>query len=159
MVCIPDLAHIKQTLADLADANLQLTYLNRLAQGLREAAEEARHAKQQFVANVSHESRTPLNMVIGFSEIVLQAPGTYWSRLPRALLTDLEIIHRNSQHLSSLINDVLDLSQIEARQVPLTCAVHSGHRGCGAGAVVPKGERIVNTRISRRQFLHMAGAG
>ncbi len=111
---------LKQTLADLADANLQLTRLNRLAQGLRQAAEEARRAKEQFVANVSHELRTPLNMVIGYSEMILQTPNAYGEDLPPALLADLEVIHRNSQHLSSLIDDVLDLSQIEAGRVALT---------------------------------------
>ncbi len=111
---------LKQTLADLADANLQLTRLNQLAQGLRMAAEEARRAKEQFVANVSHELRTPLNMIIGFSEMVVRAPQTYGASIPPALLADLEVILRNSQHLSSLIDDVLDLSQIEAGRVVLS---------------------------------------
>ena len=110
---------LKQTLKDLADANLQLTRLHRLADGLRQAAEEARHAKEQFVANVSHELRTPLNMIVGFAEMILQAPETY-GPLPQALLADLTIILRNSQHLSSLIDDVLDLSQIESGRMALT---------------------------------------
>ncbi len=113
-------AQLKETLRDLADANLQLTRLNRLAQGLRGAAEEARRAKDQFVANVSHELRTPLNMIIGFSEMIVRAPRTYGSNLPPALLADLDVILRNSQHLSSLIDDVLDLSQIEAGKIALT---------------------------------------
>lgn len=111
---------LKQTLADLAEANLQLTRLNRLAQGLRQAAEEARRAKEQFVANVSHELRTPLNMIVGYTEMILQAPNAYGQDLAPALLADLEVVHRNSQHLSSLIDDVLDLSQIEAGRVALT---------------------------------------
>ncbi len=111
---------LKQALADLAEANVQLTRLNRLAQGLRLAAEEARRTKEQFVANVSHELRTPLNMIIGFSEMIVQAPRSYGDALPPALLADLEIILRNSQHLSSLIDDVLDLSQIEAGHMSLT---------------------------------------
>jgi signal transduction histidine kinase/CheY-like chemotaxis protein len=111
---------LKQTLRDLADANVQLTRLNNLAQALRQAAEDARRAKEQFVANVSHELRTPLNMIVGFSEMMLQAPRAYGSRIPPALLADLAIIHRNSQHLSSLIDDVLDLSQIEAGRMALT---------------------------------------
>jgi len=110
---------LKQTLADLADANLQLTRLNRLTQSLRQAAEEARRAKEQFVANVSHEFRTPLNMIIGFGEMILQAPKTY-GKIPPALLADLSVIVRNSQHLAGLIDDVLDLSQIEAEQMALT---------------------------------------
>ena len=112
-------AELKQALEDLAEANLQLTRLNRLTQGLRLAAEEARRAKEQFVANVSHELRTPLNMIIGFSEMIMQDPSAY-GRIPPALLADLEIILRNSQHLSGLIDDVLDLSQIEAGRMALT---------------------------------------
>ena len=110
----------KQALGDLADANLQLARLNSLAQALRQAAEEARRAKEEFVTNVSHELRTPLNMIIGFSEMILDAPEAYGSAVPPALLADLAVIHRNSQHLSSLIDDVLDLSQIEVGQMALT---------------------------------------
>ncbi len=111
---------LKQTLKDLAAANIQLTRLNHLAQGLREAAEEARRAKEEFVANVSHELRTPLNMIIGFSEMIVGSPETYGGKLPSALLADLSVILRNSQHLSGLIDDVLDLSQIEAGRMALT---------------------------------------
>ena len=111
---------LKQTLADLAEANLQLTRLNRLTGALRQAAEEARHAKEEFVANVSHELRTPLNMIIGFSEMIVKAPQIYGAGIPDALLSDLTVILRNSQHLSALIDDVLDLSQIEAGRMALT---------------------------------------
>jgi signal transduction histidine kinase/CheY-like chemotaxis protein len=111
---------LEQTLADLAQANLQMTRLNILAQGLRRAAEEARRAKEEFVANVSHELRTPLNMIIGFSETILQSPGAYGKKIPGALLADLMVIYRNAEHLSELINDVLDLSQIDAERMALT---------------------------------------
>jgi signal transduction histidine kinase/DNA-binding response OmpR family regulator len=111
---------LEQTMHDLARANLQLTRLNIMAQGLRHAAEEARRAKEEFVANVSHELRTPLNMITGFSETILQAPESYGDQIPAALLADLAVIHRNATHLSDLINDVLDLSQIDAQQMALT---------------------------------------
>ena len=91
-----------------------------IAQGLRQAADEARRAKEEFVANVSHELRTPLNMVIGFTQMIVDAPEAYSSHLPAALVADLNVILRNSQHLSNLIDDVLDLSQIEAGQMALT---------------------------------------
>ena len=111
---------LRQALEDLAQANLQLTRLNVVAQGLRQAAEDARTAKEQFVANVSHELRTPLNMIVGFSEMILQAPQAYGEHLPATLLADLSVIRRNAEHLSELIDDVLDLSQIEAGQMALT---------------------------------------
>ena len=111
---------LKQSLADLADANQQLTRLNRLVHGLRQAAEEANRSKAQFVANVSHELRTPLNMIIGYSEMIVRAPQVYGKRVPAALLADLGVILRNSEHLSELIDDVLDLSQIQAGKMALT---------------------------------------
>ncbi len=111
---------LEQALDDLVQANQQLTRLNAVTQGLRQAAEDARIVKEQFVANVSHELRTPLNMITGFSEMILQAPETYGSRIPPALLADLTVIQRNASHLSNLIDDVLDLSQIEADQMALS---------------------------------------
>lgn len=110
---------LRQALDDLTDAHLQLTQLNRLAHDLRWQAEEARRSKEQFVANVSHELRTPLNMIIGFSEMAMNSPETYGRNVPQSLLADLEIVLRNSRHLSSLIDDVLDLSQIDAGQMSL----------------------------------------
>ena len=112
-------ARLKQTSDELADANLQLTRLNRLAQTLCQRAEEARRSKEQFVANVSHELRTPLNMIIGFIEMAMHAPETYGRNIPQSLLADLDIVLRNSRHLSSLVDDVLDLSQIDAGQMAL----------------------------------------
>lgn len=111
---------LQQTLDDLSFANQQLERLNRLANSLRQAEEETRRAKEQFVANVSHELRTPLNMIIGFTEMIINAPETYHSPLPHSLLADLAVVLRNSQHLASLVDDVLDLSQIEAGKMALT---------------------------------------
>ena len=110
---------LRQALDDLKEANHQLSQLNRLAHNLRAQAEEARRAKEQFVANVSHELRTPLNMIVGFIEMALTSPETYGPDIPQRLLADLDIVLRNSRHLSSLIDDVLDLSQIEAGQMAL----------------------------------------
>ena len=83
-------------------------------------AEDARRAKEEFVANVSHELRTPLNMIIGFSEVILQSPHVYGAPLPPALQADIAVIQRNSQHLASLVNDVLDLSQVDAEHMALS---------------------------------------
>jgi len=111
---------LKQALQDLADANLQLTRVDRVTTAMRQMAEDAQRAKQEFVANVSHELRTPLNMIIGYGEMIMRAPCSYSSEIPAALLADLDVILRNSRHLSSLINDILDLSQIEAGRMALT---------------------------------------
>lgn len=108
---------LEQTLSDLGESNKQLTRLNQLTQMLYQAAEEARQAKQQFVANVSHELRTPLNMIMGFGEMIFNNP--YGKKLPSALLADLGVIVRNSQHLANLVDDVLDMSQLEAGQLTI----------------------------------------
>jgi signal transduction histidine kinase/DNA-binding response OmpR family regulator len=111
---------LHETLKDLTSANVQLVRLNQLANSLRQVAEDERRAKEQFAANVSHELRTPLNMIIGFCEMITESPGTYGGELSPTLLADLTVILRNSQHLSDLIDDVLDLGQIEAGQMALT---------------------------------------
>ncbi|MCC6006646.1 MAG: PAS domain S-box protein [Rhodobacteraceae bacterium] len=82
----------------------------------RDRAEEANLAKSRFLANMSHELRTPLNAVLGYAE--LMADGIYGELPPKAGGV-LERIQTNGRHLLGLINDVLDLSKIEAGQVEL----------------------------------------
>ncbi len=112
-------AELKQALEDLALANRETIRLNEMLSAARGAVEEARRAKEDFVANVSHELRTPLNMIIGFSDMILDAPETYSRRLPHALLSDVSVIRRNSQHLAELVDDVLDLSEVDSGHVQL----------------------------------------
>ncbi len=77
----------------------------------RDAAIEAAEAKSLFLANVSHELRTPLNAIIGYSEILLEEFG----ELEReTMIADLRKIVASGRHLLALVNDVLDLSKIEA---------------------------------------------
>jgi signal transduction histidine kinase len=78
--------------------------------------ERANRMKAQFLANMSHELRTPLNSVIGFSEMLLiGALGT----LPESQREALETVSRNGRHLLGLVNDVLDLSKVEAGRMEL----------------------------------------
>jgi signal transduction histidine kinase/DNA-binding response OmpR family regulator len=97
----------------LRHTNIQLRYA-------REAADEARLLKAQFAANVSHELRTPVNLVIGYSEVIVTAPEIYGVPLPPAYRSDIQAIYRNAKHLQDLINDILDISQVEASRLAIT---------------------------------------
>lgn len=97
--------------------------LERLAAELdvaRHAAEEARLLKSRFAAAISHELRTPLNLIIGFSEMMARSPrSSYDEPLPDSYAEDIEAIYRNAGHISTLIDDILDLSQIDANRMAL----------------------------------------
>lgn len=83
-------------------------------QEAREAAEKASKAKSEFLANISHEFRTPLNGILGYTQI-LRRDSTLTAKQRRAIDT----IHHSGEHLLDMINDVLDLSKIEAGKVEL----------------------------------------
>ena len=110
---------LEEALDDLAQANRQLALMNEKLSAARQVAEEAQKAKATFVSNVSHEFRTPLNMIIGLTDLLLETPDVYGPQLPPALYEDLEIVRRNCEHLSAMVNDVLDLSQMEAGRFAL----------------------------------------
>ncbi|MBN1487397.1 MAG: hypothetical protein JW981_07125 [Anaerolineae bacterium] len=80
----------------------------------KEQAEAASRAKGNFLANMSHELRTPLNAILGFTQLLERN-----TNLPQEAQQHLAIIHRSGEHLLTLINQVLDLSKIEAGYVAL----------------------------------------
>lgn len=83
----------------------------------RDAAEAANRAKTEFLGNMSHEFRTPLNSVIGFSQLMGNDPS-----LSVDYINNLAIIRRNGEHLLALINNMLDMSKIEAGKAVLNGA-------------------------------------
>ena len=85
-----------------------------------DASEDASRAKSAFLANMSHELRTPLNAVIGYSEMLTEEAR---DRGLANLLPDLDKIHSSGKHLLRLINDMLDLSKIEAGKMELFAEV------------------------------------
>jgi PAS domain S-box-containing protein len=100
----------------MQDISQRKRFENELA-AARDAAEEANRAKSQFLANMSHELRTPLSAVIGYSEMLEEEAEDIGAR---TMLEDLKKINANARHLLSLINDVLDISKIEAGRMEVS---------------------------------------
>jgi signal transduction histidine kinase len=84
--------------------------------------ESANQHKSEFLANMSHELRTPLNAILGYTELILDS---IYGDVPEKIQEVLERLEKNGRHLLNLINDVLDLSKIEAGQLTLSLNEYS----------------------------------
>jgi signal transduction histidine kinase len=102
--------------------HVQLAEAMATAETAREAAESANRAKSMFLANMSHELRTPLNAIIGYSEMLIEEAEDLDQT---ELVPDLQKIQVAGKHLLGLINDILDLSKIEAGKMDLVREVVS----------------------------------
>lgn len=118
-----DITNLKHRQHELMEANrllerntIRLEELNVEYMAERTAALEANRSKSQFLAHMSHELRTPLNAVIGFSEIMV---GQLFGEMPKRYLGYAEDVLASGRHLLSVIDDLLDLSRIEAGKYEL----------------------------------------
>jgi signal transduction histidine kinase/DNA-binding response OmpR family regulator len=159
VIVIFNLKRLSQMDAERARAEAQM----KLA---RDAAESANRFRTAFFANISHEIRTPLTAINGFAELLLNPERTSEQRM-----TDARVIRRNGEHMLTLINDILDMSKIEAgkmsvEQIPCSPAAIVGevcsmlrHRAAEKGLTldvefegqIPKSIRSDPTRL--RQVL------
>ena len=103
----------------LEESTARIERMNQELIQARREAEIMRALKARFAATVSHELRGPLNLILGFGRLMALSPERYGQGLSEAYYSDIDAIYRNTQHLSSLIDDILDLSQAEAERLAL----------------------------------------
>ena len=109
---------VSSAIRDITDRKAveqQIINLNRQLETAAAEAESANRAKSTFLSTMSHEIRTPLNAVLGYTQLMLRDPG-----LNQDTKENLSIISRSGEHLLNLINDLLDMSKIEAGRTELT---------------------------------------
>jgi len=111
--------NLLRTKAELQLYVAALESSNRALEEFNHLAESATRAKSDFLANMSHEIRTPMTAILGYADLILE------ENFGRATQGHIEVIKRNGEHLLGLINDILDLSKIEAGKMqiePIRCS-------------------------------------
>jgi signal transduction histidine kinase/AraC-like DNA-binding protein len=116
----PQDGNIYELLRNNLSSALQGAMLFQEIQQARLDAEKADRIKTRLLANVSHEMRTPLNIIMGYTQEVLQDPQKYGNEIPATLLNDLHQIQSNAEHQLRVINDLLDLSRAEIDELDLS---------------------------------------
>src|SRR5207249_8502379 len=115
-------ARLNETARELARFDVEQRFTADTLRALNLRLEQASQAKSEFLANMSHELRTPLNAILGFTEMILD---DLYGDVPAELKEPLADIQTNGKHLLRLINDVLDLSKIEAGRMELVLGEYS----------------------------------
>ncbi len=112
----PDTVHALAGVAKTIAVAIDRDRAERELEEAREAAEAATRAKSAFLANMSHELRTPMNAILGYSEMLMEEAE---DQEQQDFIPDLQKIHTAGKHLLGLINEILDLSKIEAGKMDL----------------------------------------
>jgi signal transduction histidine kinase len=118
----PGVIDILQTFAAQSAVAIQNARLFRELEQKGHELEIASQHKSQFLANMSHELRTPLNAILGYTELIVDQ---IYGKVPEKIRGVLERVQKSGRHLLGLINDVLDLSKIEAGQLTLSLSDYS----------------------------------
>ena len=105
-----------EAVADQVSRALENARLSKEQEKTIEQLQEIDQLKSEFLTSMSHELRTPLNSIIGFADVLIQGID---GDLPELAMNDIKLIHNSGQHLLALINDILDLSKIEAGKMEL----------------------------------------
>jgi len=114
LILLKDLASLVMDQMELRLSAKRIDELNTDLKQAKEAAESAYLAKSAFLANMSHELRTPLNAIIGFSDLMVRNANIGTARLDQEQQEELHMIRHSGEHLLTLINNVLEISKIEA---------------------------------------------
>ncbi len=121
---------VKERTRKLEEARIELEYRKNEAEEAKFQAETANRAKSEFLANMSHELRTPLNSIIGFADALVKG---FAGPLSEEQIQYLKYVSESGEHLLSLINELLDLSKVEAGKMELElseCHVGQIARNC-----------------------------
>jgi signal transduction histidine kinase/CheY-like chemotaxis protein len=113
-------AELVRAWQQLDHAYFRLERANAALQTAWKAADEAERSKMELATNISHELRTPINMIVGYGELMMSSPATYGGvEIPAPYRGDLTAMYRSAQHLLALTDDVLDLARLEVGRIGL----------------------------------------
>ena len=112
----------------------------------KEAAEVANRAKDRFLANMSHEIRTPITAIMGFVNLLMNRELPFAERLGY-----METIYKNSEHLLTIINDILDLTQIDAKKLKLEV------QECSPIEIIEEVRDLLKSRAGKKRLDFVAG--
>jgi two-component system, sensor histidine kinase len=124
---------------DLRAQREQLKQINAALEREKDRALDAARAKSEFLANMSHEIRTPMTSILGYIDVIRS------ESLPRDEMNGLlEVVQRNGHHLLAVINDILDLSKLEAGRVQIE------HVWCSPQALLAEAGQLMEVRASTK---------